>query len=341
MRLSALQTRDRVSLPGPKGGLQRAVIIGVAGSASRQQVKVKCANGDEGILRQLVGTEVAVNVGGYAFVTKPEEVCGGLVQFRDVASKAVHDAVGEPDTDSSMSVVDDGEYAFENWEEEYTKAHRLMYGNDESKWTGWNNEAVWALAERAVGTGYTASGAASYPVYDELERGEDSMEWAPGTVAVAEACVVDGNTEGGADAPDLEATPDEESLEETQPVLEESDSDEESLEETQPVLEQSESDEESLDESFEKVRSWFKEDFSQGEGTFGSDVLTNGEGAGSFYELDDEGNVTFIFTKEDFEQEFVTWFPDHTDYELHIAKEMWNTFEATWREKAGQIMEYI
>ena len=71
------------------------------------------------------------------------------------------------------------------------KAHRLMYGNDESKWTGWNNEAVWALAERAVGTGYTASGAASYPVYDELERGEDSMEWAPGTVAVAEACVVD------------------------------------------------------------------------------------------------------------------------------------------------------
>ena len=79
------------------------------------------------------------------------------------------------------------------------------------------------------GTGYTASGAASYPVYDELERGEDSMEWAPGTVAVAEACVVDGNTEGGADAPDLEATPDEESLEETQPVLEESDSDEESL----------------------------------------------------------------------------------------------------------------
>ena len=246
------------------------------------------------------------------------------MQFRDVASKAVHDAVGEPDTDSSMSVVDDGEYAFENWEEEYTKAHRLMYGNDESKWTGWNNEAVWALAERAVGTGYTASGAASYPVYDELERGEDSMEWAPGTVAVAEACVVDGNTEGGADAPDLEATPDEESLEETQPVLEES-----------------ESDEESLDESFEKVRSWFKEDFSQGEGTFGSDVLTNGEGAGSFYELDDEGNVTFIFTKEDFEQEFVTWFPDHTDYELHIAKEMWNTFEATWREKAGQIMEYI
>ena len=229
MRLSALQTRDRVSLPGPKGGLQRAVIIGVAGSASRQQVKVKCANGDEGILRQLVGTEVAVNVGGNAFVTKPEEVCGGLVHFRDVASKAVHDAVGEPDTDSSMSVVDDGEYAFENWEEEYTKAHRLMYGNDESKWTGWNNEAVWALAERAVGTGYTASGAASYPVYDELERGEDSMEWAPGTVAVAEACVVDGNTEGGADAPDLEATPDEESLEETQPVLEESDSDEESL----------------------------------------------------------------------------------------------------------------
>ena len=89
------------------------------------------------------------------------------------------------------------------------------------------------------------------------------------------------------------------------------------------------------------MRSWFKEDFSQGEGTFGSDVLTNGEGAGSFYELDDEGNVTFIFTKEDFEQEFVTWFPDHTDYELHIAKEMWNTFEATWREKAGQIMEYI
>ena len=167
------------------------------------------------------------------------------------------------------------------------------------------------------------------------------MEWAPGTVAVAEACVVDGNTEGGADAPDLEATPDEESLEETQPVLEESDSDEESLEETQPVLEESESDEESLDESFEKVRSWFKEDFSQGEGTFGSDVLTNGEGAGSFYELDDEGNVTFIFTKEDFEQEFVTWFPDHTDYELHIAKEMWNTFEATWREKDGQITEYI
>ena len=89
-------------------------------------MKVKCANGDEGILRQLVGTEVAVNVGGNAFVTKPEEVCGGLVQFRDVASKAVHDAVGEPDTDSSMSVVDDGEYAFENWEEEYTKAHRLM-----------------------------------------------------------------------------------------------------------------------------------------------------------------------------------------------------------------------
>ena len=142
-------------------------------------------------------------------------------------------------------------------------------------------------------------------------------------------------------ASDLEATPDEESLEETQPVLEESDSDEESLEETQPVLEQSESDEESLDESFEKVRSWFKGDFSQGEGTFGSDVLTNGEGAGSFYELDDEGNVTFIFTKVDFEQEFVTWFPDHTDYELHIAKEMWNAFEATWREKAGQIMEYI
>ena len=113
MRLSALQTRDRVSLPGPKGGLQRAVIIGVAGSASRQLVKVKCANGDEGILRQLVGTEVAVNVGGNAFVTKPEEVCGGLVQFRDVASKAVHDAVGEPDTDSSMSVVDDGEYALD------------------------------------------------------------------------------------------------------------------------------------------------------------------------------------------------------------------------------------
>ena len=81
-------------------------------------MKVKCANGDEGILRQLVGTEVAVNVGGNAFVTKLEEVCGGLVQFRDVASKAVHDAVGEPDTDSSMSVVDDGEYAFEKWEEE-------------------------------------------------------------------------------------------------------------------------------------------------------------------------------------------------------------------------------
>ena len=146
-------------------------------------MKVKCKNGDEGILRQLVGTEVAVNVGGTAFVTKPEEVCGGLVQFRDVASKAVHDAVGEPDTDSSMSVVDDGEYAFENWEEEYIKAHRLMYGNGESKWTGWNNEAVWVLAERAVGTGYTASGAASYPVYDELERGEDSVEWALGTVA--------------------------------------------------------------------------------------------------------------------------------------------------------------
>ena len=124
--LSALRTSDRVSVPGPKGGLQRAVITGITGSASRQQVKVKCANGDEGILRQLVGTEVAVNVGGNAFVTKPEEVCGGLVQFRDVASKAVHDAVGEPDTDSSMSVVDDGEYAFENWEEEYTKAHRLM-----------------------------------------------------------------------------------------------------------------------------------------------------------------------------------------------------------------------
>ena len=93
-------------------------------------MKVKCANGDEGILRQLVGTEVAVNVGGNVFVTKPEEVCGGLVQFRDVARKAVHDAVGEPDTDSSMSVVDDGEYAFENWEEEYIKAHRLMYGNE-------------------------------------------------------------------------------------------------------------------------------------------------------------------------------------------------------------------
>ena len=126
MHISALRTSDRVSVPGPKGGLQRAVITGITGSANRQQVKVKCANGDEGILRQLVGTEVAVNVGGNVFVTKPEEVCGGLVQFRDVARKAVHDAVGEPDTDSSMSVVDDGEYAFENWEEEYTKAHRLM-----------------------------------------------------------------------------------------------------------------------------------------------------------------------------------------------------------------------
>ena len=143
-------------------------------------MKVKCANGDEGILRQLVGTEVAVNVGGNAFVTKPEEVCGGLVQFRDVASKAVHDAVGEPDTDSSMSVVDDGEYAFENWEEEYTKAHRLMYGNDESKWTGWNNKAVWALAERAVGTGYTASGAASYPCTTSLSAARTAWSGPPG-----------------------------------------------------------------------------------------------------------------------------------------------------------------
>ena len=122
-------------------------------------------------------------------------------------------------------------------------------------------------------------------------------------------------------------------------MLEESDSDEESLEETQPVLEESESDEESLDESLDKVRSWFEEYFSQGKGTFGSDILTNGEGAGSFYERDAEGNVTFIFTKQAFEQEFVSCFPDHIDYELHIAKEMWDTFEATWREEDGKMIE--
>ena len=49
--------------------------------------------------------------------------------------------------------------------------------------------------------------------------------------------------------------------------------------------------------------------------------------------------LPLFFTKQAFEQEFVSCFPDHIDYELHIAKEMWDTFEATWREEDGKMIE--
>ena len=52
-------------------------------------------------------------------------------------------------------------------------------------------------------------------------------------------------------------------------------------------------------------------------------ISMNKEGEGRLYEVGEHGNLNFLFSTEEFEQEFIEAVPDHTQEALAHAKELW------------------